>query len=119
MSVQATVVGLDLPTTSRVTMKIEVSTDVNVSAFTARQKANRFLVMRVGDQLCADQPALVVGPTLYWRVPVQYAPSRKGPLGIVGHLLIDADTGETIVADGQTSKDLLTRAEALYERTTL
>ena len=119
MSVQATVVGLDLPTTSRVTVKIEVSTDVNVSAFTARQKANRFLVMQAGDQLCADQPELVIGPTLCWRVPVQYTPSRKGPLGIVGHLLIDADTGEVMVTDGQTSKDLLARAEVLYERTTL
>jgi len=52
-------------------------------------------------------------------VPVQYAPSRKGPLGIVGHLLIDAETGEVMVADGQTSEDLLARAEALCERAAL
>lgn len=37
----------------------------------------------------AGQPELVVGPTLYWRVPVQYAPSRRGTLGIVGHLQIE------------------------------
>jgi len=119
MAERATVVGLDLPTKSRVMIKIEVSTDVNISAFAARQKANHFLVMRAGDQLCAGQPELVVGPTLYWRVPVQYAPSRKGPLGIVGHLLVDARAGEVTVADGQTSEDLLARAEALYERATL
>ncbi len=116
---QATVVGLDLPATSRVTVKIEISTDVNISAFAARQRANHFLVMRAGDQLCAGQPELVVGPTLCWRVPVQYAPSRTGPLGIVGHLLVDAETGEVTVADGQASKDLLARADALYERATL
>lgn len=119
MAAQATVVGLDLPAASRVTVKIEVSTDINISAFTAKQKANYFLVMWAGDQLCAGQPELVVGPTLCWRVPVQYAPSRKGPLGIVGHLLIDAETGEVMVADGQTSEDLLARAEALYERAAL
>jgi len=119
MAEQATIVGLDFPTTSRVMVKIEVSTDVNISAFAARQKANRFVIMRAGDQLCAGQPELVVGPTLCWRVPVQYAPSRKGPLGIVGHLLVDARTGEVTVADGQTSEDLLARAEALYERATL
>jgi len=119
MTEQATIVGLDFPTTSRVMVKIEVSTDVNISAFAARQKANRFVIMRAGDQLCAGQPELVVGPTLCWRVPVQYAPSRKGPLGIVGHLLVDARTGEVTVADGQTSEDLLARAEALYERATL
>ncbi|MFQ6101485.1 MAG: hypothetical protein ACE5OS_09660 [Anaerolineae bacterium] len=116
---QATVVGLDFPTTSRVTVKIEVSTDVNIPAFAARQKANHFLVTRAGDQLCAGQPELVVGPKLSWRVPVQYAPSRRGVLGIVGHLLIDAGTGEVVVADGQTNEDLLARAEALYERATL
>jgi len=115
----ATVEGLNLPIASRVTVKIEVSTDVNVSVFTAQQKANHFLVMRAGDQLCASRPELVVGPTLSWRVPVQYAPSRKGALGIVGHLLIDAETGEITIADGQTSEDLLARAEALYERATL
>jgi hypothetical protein len=119
MAKQATVAGLDLPTASRVTVKIEVSTDVSISTFTARQKANRFLVTRAGDQLCASQPELVVGPTLYWRVPVQYAPSRRGTLGIVGHLQIDAETGEVMIADGQTSEDLLARAEALYERAAL
>jgi len=100
-------------------VRIRVSTDLNISAFATQQKANHFLVMRVGDQLRVYKPELVVGPTLRWRVPVQYAPSRKGPLGIVGHLLIDAETGEVTIADGQTSGDLLTRAEALYERATL
>lgn len=38
---------------------------------------------------------------------------------IAGHLLVDAGTGEVTVADGQTSEDLLARAEALYERATL
>ncbi len=119
MTIQATIKNLDVPDSSQVTVRIEVSTNVNISAFTARQKANRFLIMQAGDQLCAEQPELVVGPTLYWRIPVQYTPSRRGPLGIVGHLLIDANTGEITIADGQTSKDLMTRAEAYYEHTTL
>ena len=119
MSTQATIRNLGIPGSSQVTVRIEVSANVNISAFTARQKANHFLIMQAGDQLCAEQPELVVGPTLYWRVPVQYTPSRRGPLGIVGHLLIDADTGEITIADGQTSEDLMARAEAYYERTTL
>jgi hypothetical protein len=40
-------------------------------------------------------------------------------LGIVGHLLVDAETGEVTVADGQTTEDLLERAEVLYARATL
>ena len=119
MAEQVTLTGLDLPVASHVNIKIEISAEVNVSAFVARQKANRFLIMQAGDQLGASTPELVVGPTLHWRVPVQYAPSRRGPLGIVGHLLVDAETGEVTVADGQTTEDLLERAEVLYARATL
>jgi len=96
-----------------------VTAQINVSAFVARQKANRFLILQVGDQLCAGEPELVVGTTVCWRAPVQYAPSRRGALGIVGHLTIDADTGEVTIADGRTVEDLLKAAETLYERAAL
>ena len=111
---QATVTDLRVPTASRVLVRIEVSADMNVSAFVARQKANRFLILQVGDQLGAGEPELVVGPAIHWRVPVRYAPSRRGYLGVVGHLLVNAETGEVTLADGQTPDDLLARAEVLY-----
>ena len=119
MTEQAILTGIELPTASRVSVKIEVSAEINVSAYIARQKANRFLILHAGDQLCAGEPELAVGPGLCWRVPVQYAPSRRGALGIVGHLLVDADTGEVTVADEQTTGDLMERAEALYARAAL
>jgi hypothetical protein len=118
MTQQAALTGIELPTSSEVSVKIEVSSKVNVSAYVARQKANRFLILQAGDQLCAGEPELAVGPVLGWRVPVQYAPSRTGPLGVVGHLLVDADMGEVTVADGQTPEDLMERAEVLYARAT-
>jgi len=118
MAGQALLTGIELPTSSRVSVKIEVSAEINVSAYVARQKANRFLILQAGDQLCAGEPELAVGPLLGWRVPVQYAPSRRGPLGIVGHLLVDADTGEVTIADGQMPEDLMERAKALYARAT-
>jgi hypothetical protein len=111
--------GVELPATSQVSVKIEVNAEVNVSAYVARQKANRFLIMQAGDQLCAGEPELVVGPKLAWRIPVQYAPSRRGPLGIVGHLLVDAESGAVSIDDGQTTEDLMERAEALHARTSL
>jgi hypothetical protein len=85
----------------------------------ARQRANRFLLAEIGDQLGALQPELVIGDAMQWRVAVQYAPSRLGPLGVVGHLLVDAQTGEVSVADGRTVDDLVLSAEALYERAAL
>jgi hypothetical protein len=119
MAEQATLLGWPVTGQSKVNVKIEVTAQINVSAFVARQKANRFLILQAGDQLCAGDPELVVGTTMCWRVPVQYAPSRRGVLGVVGHLTVDADTGEVTIADDRTIEDLLKGAETLYERATL
>lgn len=119
MAEQATLTGIELPASGRVSVKIEISAEINVSAYVARQKANQFLILQAGDQLCAGEPELVIGPGLCWRVPVQYTPSRWGLLGIVGHLLVDAESGEVTIADKQTTSDLMDRAEALYARATL
>ncbi|HRQ39753.1 MAG TPA: hypothetical protein PLD25_17745 [Chloroflexota bacterium] len=100
-------------------MKIEISADVNVSAFVARQKANSFLILQIGDQLAAGEPELHIEKELSWRVPVFYAPSRQGMMGVVGHLLVNVNTGEVSLADGLTVDDLIDRAEALYERAAL
>ncbi len=113
---QATIPTLEIPSGALVNVKIEVSARVEISSFVARQKANRFLIMQAGDQLCAGPPELVVGTRLSWRMPIQYAPSRIGVLGVVGYLLIDAATGEITIAEEQTTEDLLDRAEVLYER---
>lgn len=118
MSDRATVQGMTLPV-SQVVMEIKVTADLNISAFVARQKANRFLIMEAGDQLCAGDPELSVGARLAWRVPAQYAPSRRGVLGVVGHLLVDVETGEVTLADEQTPEDLMRRAELLDARSTL
>lgn len=104
---------------SRVVVRFEISADVNVTAFSARQRANRFLIAQIGDQLGALEPELVVGAAIQWRVPIQFAPSLLGRLGIVGHLLVNAQTGEVSIADGRTRDDLVANAESLYERATL
>jgi hypothetical protein len=111
--------GVSMFPDSRVVVRFEISADVNVTAYSARQRANRFLIAQIGDQLDALEPELVVGVAIQWRVPVQFAPSRLGPLGIVGHLLVNAQTGEVSIADGRTREDLMASAELLYERATL
>ena len=111
--------GISIFPDSRVVVRFEISADVNVTAYSARQRANRFLIAQIGDQLGALEPELVVGVAIQWRVPVQFAPSRLGPLGIVGHLLVNAQTGEVSIADGRTREDLVASAELLYERATL
>ena len=115
MSQQIALPGWPLFGQSTVSLKIEVTAQINISAYVARQRANRYLIVQAGDQLCAGEPELVAGATVAWRVPVHYAPSKRGVLGTVGHLLIDATTGEINIADRRTTEDLLTGAETLLE----
>lgn len=119
MDTQMALPGLMVSPDSQVRVRLEITSPINITAYVARQRANRFLLTEIGDQLGALQPELVVGDTLYWRVAVQYAPSRLGPLGVVGHLLVDAQTGEVSVADGRATEDLALSAEVLYERAAL
>lgn len=119
MNTQLTLPGLMVSPDSRVLVRLEITSPINITAFVARRQANRFLLTQIGDQLGALEPEIVIGNAVQWRVAVQYAPSRLGSLGVVGHLLVDAQTGEVSVADDRTIEDLVFSAEALYERATL
>jgi hypothetical protein len=119
MSSEITMGGTSLPTGSRVVLRIEVSTDFNISADIARQRANRFLIMNLGDQLSAGSPELVVGERLFWRMPVNLTLSQGGNLGRVGDIQVDAQTGDVQVEPPQTLDQLADQAEMLYERATL
>jgi len=103
-----------VPVRSRVTLKVEVTTDFNISAFVARQKTNYFLSVNAGNMLVAGDPELVVGEVLRWRVPVLFGTPVSGRLGKVGELLIDVDTGDVIVEDAVQLEEMLHRAEILY-----
>jgi len=119
MTVQSVLSNLRVPDKSAISVRIEVSSEVNISAFAARQLANQYLLHRIGDQVGALEPELVVGERLFWRLPVQYAPSLLGPLGIVGHLLVDAQSGEVVIDDERNINSLIDSAEVLYERAAL
>lgn len=119
MDAQVALPGFTVSPDSTVRLRLEITSPINISAFVARQRANRFLITHIGDQLGALTPELVMGDSMHWRVAVQFAPSRLGVLGVVGHLLVDARTGEVAVADGRTVEDLMLSAEALYERAAL
>lgn len=118
MDIQMTLPGLMVSPDSQVRVQLETTSNINITAYVARQQANRFLLAEIGDQLGALQPELVIGDAMQWRVAVQYAPSRLGPLGVVGHLVVDVQTGEVSVADGRTVDDLELSAVALYGRAT-
>ncbi len=108
---------LTLPVPAEVKIEFSLSAQVNVTDFTAQRKVSKVLLDRVGNLLYGEHPSLVAGRRLLWRVPVWAALPTTGPLGQVGTLDVDAQTGE-VLTDAKLLSDIAERAHVLVERAT-
>ena len=118
MSVELQGVVPQLPA-ARIDVSIRVSTTLNVTAYTAKRKANTFVLNRVGTGLFGDEPQLVVtDKVICWRVPIFLSTASQGRRGQVGQIDIDAQTGEVLAGDN-TLKEISDHAERLADHTAL
>lgn len=111
----ANVQGVQVPEGATVDLKIEITAQVNITAFVAQQKVTQFVISEISNQLCGDTPDLNVGERLCWSVPVVLTSPAKGTIGRVGEILVDADTGE-LLADTDTVERIDANAEWLAQR---
>lgn len=81
--------------------RLELSTsNTQISAFTARQKANVFVLENISNLLLADTPELQnKGGKWIWNVPIDLTLSGKSRVGRVGTIEIDATYGEILYDD--------------------
>ncbi len=114
----ANVQGVQVPEGATVDLKIEITAQVNITAFVAQQKVTQFVISEISNQLCGDTPDLNVGERLCWSVPVVLTSPAKGTIGRVGEILVDADTGE-LLADTDTVERIDANAERLAQRSPL
>lgn len=78
----------------QVNITINITTTLNISAFAARQKANRLVLSEVGTGIGGEAPTLVIErERILWRIPLFLALPSKGRLGQVGTIDVDAHTG--------------------------
>ena len=94
-----------------------VSARINITDIAAQRKVSRLLLDLVGTQLYGESPSLVAGQRLVWRVPVWLGLPPAGPVGQVGTLDVDTQTGEVLYTQ-QLLDELAERGEALAQRTT-
>lgn len=113
-----TISGLTVPAGATVSVRIELTAQANVTAFVARQTVTRFVVSEISSQLRGEAPDLHVGDRLCWSVPVVLTSPRRGVVGRVGELLVDAATGE-LLADTETVGRIADHAERLAQRSPL
>jgi hypothetical protein len=106
-----------LPAPSEVKIEFSLTAQVNITDFTAQRKVSKLLLDDVGNLLYGERPSLVVGRRLLWRVPVWLALPTTGPLGQVGALDVDAQTGEILFTQ-QILDEIAERGDALAQSAT-
>jgi hypothetical protein len=106
-----------LPPQTEVKVELSLTSQVNITDYTAQRKVTKLLLDEVGNQLYGEQPSLVVGRRLLWRVPVWLALPTTGPLGQVGVLDVDAKTGE-VLSSQSILDEIAERGNALAQRAT-
>jgi len=103
----------------KVQFKVEVKGELNITSFIACQRVDQRLFLYVGNLLQSGDPDLLVGERfLLWDVPVFYALPDVGILGAVGHVLVDAQTGDLKLNDSTPFEEMKINAKRLYQQTT-
>ncbi|MBX3054967.1 MAG: hypothetical protein KF770_00710 [Anaerolineae bacterium] len=88
---------------------------INVTAQSAQRQVSKLLLDQVGNLLYGERPNLVAGEKLWWRVPIWIALPTTGPLGQVGTLDVDAQTGEILYTQLMLN-NIANRADAVAKR---
>jgi len=92
---------------------------LNITAADARRRVNRQVVAELGTGLIGRDPDLVIeGERFFWRVPIVLSLPGLGDLGQVGHVDVDARSGEVLI-DEATQGRIVQHAERLYHGATL
>jgi hypothetical protein len=97
--------------TSSLQVSIHIQAEV-LSAETARRAANVWLLENVGNLLLADAPELILDENLMWRVDVILTSPKRGWIGRVGRLELDAKTGD-ILADESVIQEIIKHASLI------
>jgi hypothetical protein len=84
------------PSPSRIEVSISASADIHITATVARRRVSRLVISEIGNLLYGGEPSLVVSERICWRVPILLAYPDTGPVGQVGALDVDVETGEVL-----------------------
>ena len=107
---------LTLPRSGRLEMNVHLSADIHITAAMAQRRVSRLAISEIGNLLYGAEPSLIVGKRICWRVPVMLAYPDTGPVGPVGALDVDIETGEILVSSEKLT-EMTDYAHYLAQRT--
>jgi hypothetical protein len=112
---QIEIPNMTLPKAAEVKIELSLTAQVNITHLTAQRQVGKLLLDQAGNLLYGERPNLVVGQRLLWRVPVWLAWPTTGPLGQVGALDVDAQTGEILYTQ-ELLDEIVERGHAVAQR---
>jgi len=111
---------MHLPVQPKLKYTFTFEGELNITPYVAKQKANYFLVMRVGNLVMAAEPNLEFHEQgAWWRVPAMLTNPEQGHIGKIGEVIIDAQTGSIIENETTSEKEMQVNAESLAKETAL
>jgi len=108
---------ISLPEQTEVKIEVSITSKINITAIVAQRKVSKLVLDQVSNLLYSMQPTLVAGERLLWRVPVWFALPTTGPLGQVGTIDVDPQSGEILYSQ-HILDEISERAHELAQRTT-
>ena len=99
-------------------LRVGQFSQVQISAFVARQKVNVLMLEQVSNLLLAGEPRLEQTPdgNWVWRVPVDLTFASRGRIGCVGEVDVDVRYGEVHYDDALLTQ-MTSEAQRLAQQT--
>ncbi len=111
---------MHLPLQPKLKYSFTFEGELNISPYVAKQKANYFLVMRVGNLVMSAEPNLEFHEQgAWWRVPAILTNPEQGHVGKIGDVVVDAQTGSIIENETTSEKEMQINAESLAKKAAL
>jgi len=94
--------------------------ELNITPYVAKQKANYYLAMHVGNLVMSGEPDLEFHETgAKWRVPAILTNPEIGHIGRIGEVIVDAQTGSVLMDETTPIKEMQINAENIAKKAAL
>lgn len=90
------ILDIDLPESGPAEIEVKRAFTIGVSATQARRRVNGWLALHVSTSMLGDTPSLVIAERVVWRVPILFTATHVGPVGTIGAVDVDVESGEVL-----------------------
>ncbi len=117
VALESEIVSPPFSAQAKVRYRMDVTFRCAITPFVARQNANVYLLMNVGNMFSAGEPILFLGTQPHWKVPVFCAFPDFNRREKIGELAVDLNSGAILpeLSYPSSPQDMDRHAEIVYD----